>query len=110
MRQFGDQSITESRQDDFYLAQNESTDGERQDHLTVRLLVIIPCFNEQNTVVGLLTHVLATLPASQIIFLDDSSTDASLKLLMPVATDMCIEIPRATENQGKVATFRTVLE
>ncbi len=110
MRQFGDQSLAESRPDDFYSNEAESTALKRQVDVTTRLSVIVPCFNEQNTVVALLTQLRAALPSSQIVFVDDGSTDQSLNLVTLVAADVCVEIAKISENRGKGAAVRLGLE
>ena len=81
-----------------------------QDELTKRLSVIVSCYNEQNTVAELLIRVRAALPFSQIIVVDDGSTDESHWRISQVASKLCLEVMRLPANRGKGAAVRHGLE
>jgi len=73
---------------------------------TSKLTVIIPCFNEAATVVELLRRVRLALPDSQIIIVDDASTDGSDTLIHSVATEQNVEPIYCKTNGGKGSAFR----
>ncbi len=74
-----------------------------------RLSVIVPCYNEAPTVVELLRRVRAALPLSQIIVVDDGSTDGSPLELRSVVSELHVETCLLPENRGKGAAFRAGL-
>lgn len=74
------------------------------------LSVLIPVYNEKNTVLELLRRVEAvTLPVErQIIIVDDASTDGTRELLSGLG-DRAVVL-RHERNRGKGAAIRTALE
>jgi glycosyltransferase involved in cell wall biosynthesis len=77
----------------------------------VRLLtIVIPVFNEQQTVASLLRSVLdAPLPGDvsrEVVVVDDASTDGTAAALAPFATDERVRILRQARNRGKGAALR----
>jgi dolichol-phosphate mannosyltransferase len=71
-----------------------------------RLSVVIPVFNERETIAEALRRVKAAPLEKEIIVVDDASTDGSLDLL---ASDSEIRLFRHLENQGKGSAIRTAL-
>lgn len=72
------------------------------------LTVVIPCFNEVETVGLLLQKVRASAGAdAQIIVVDDSSTDGTLKLLQGEYRDLINVLEHHKINRGKGAALRT---
>jgi glycosyltransferase involved in cell wall biosynthesis len=75
------------------------------------LSVIIPCFNEQQTLKCCLERVLAIADgalALQIIIVDDGSTDQSLSVARELAqAHPEVSVLRHERNQGKGAALRT---
>jgi glycosyltransferase involved in cell wall biosynthesis len=82
------------------------------------LSVVIPAFNEERTIVAVLDRVRAVSVVSQIVVVDDCSSDATRALLhhyllaqrrtsTPSAPVLCV-VHHAT-NQGKGAAIRTGL-
>src|SRR6478752_2047293 len=77
------------------------------------LSVLIPVYNEENTVAALLESVLAApLPAGmglEIIAVDDASRDSSSEILLEYAERYpnIIRLFRHEQNQGKGAAIRT---
>jgi len=76
----------------------------------IKLSVVIPCYNEGNTLAECLQRVLAIIDqnlALEIIVVDDASGDQSAK----IAADQALAHPeikvlRQTKNQGKGAALR----
>lgn len=71
-----------------------------------RLSVIIPVYNERETIAEALRRVKAVPIEKEIIVVDDASTDGSLELL---ARDAEIRLLRHPENRGKGSAIRTAL-
>jgi glycosyltransferase involved in cell wall biosynthesis len=73
----------------------------------MRLSVIIPCFNERRTLPSIIERVqAATDPATEIIVVDDGSTDGSPTVLRDLASAQ-VKIVRHERNQGKGAAINT---
>jgi glycosyltransferase involved in cell wall biosynthesis len=70
------------------------------------LSVIVPCYNEQATILDLLGRVLASPWVAQVVVVDDGSTDRSRELLAGV-TDPRVEVVLQPHNMGKGAALRT---
>jgi glycosyltransferase involved in cell wall biosynthesis len=71
------------------------------------LSVIIPVFNEKNTLGTILGRVQATRLANEIILVDDGSTDGTRDLLSQLDGHEGIRVILHTKNQGKGAAVRT---
>jgi glycosyltransferase involved in cell wall biosynthesis len=70
------------------------------------LSVVVPCFDEEATIVELLQRVLASPWVAEVIVVDDGSTDDTLSRARSVVDDrlVIVEQPR---NMGKGAALRT---
>ena len=76
--------------------------------LRVKLSVIIPVYNERETVEQIVREVLAVELADEIILVDDGSTDGTRELYpMIVALDDTIQVHLHEQNKGKGAAVRT---
>lgn len=75
------------------------------------LTVIVPVYNERNTVVEVLRRIRAVELAvpKEIIVVDDGSTDGTAKVLSALE-DSTVRIIRHAENRGKGAAIRSGLE
>jgi glycosyltransferase involved in cell wall biosynthesis len=72
------------------------------------LSVVIPVYNEQNTIREILRLVRAVPIRKQIILVDDSSTDGTREILKELAeTEPDLTIAFHDKNQGKGAALRT---
>lgn len=72
------------------------------------LSVVVPCFNEEGTVVDLLERVRAAgLGDLEIIVVDDGSTDGTVKVLESQAVHLYDKLIRHDRNQGKGAALRS---
>jgi glycosyltransferase involved in cell wall biosynthesis len=67
--------------------------------------VIIPCFNEQNTIFEVVSKVLLQENVSEVLVVDDFSTDNSLAALEKIV-DPRLRILKQSRNYGKGAAIR----
>lgn len=68
--------------------------------------MVVPCFNEQNTVLTLLERVLASPWVHEVVVVDDGSGDATPQRLATV-TDPRVRVICHPHNRGKGAALRT---
>jgi glycosyltransferase involved in cell wall biosynthesis len=75
--------------------------------LTISLSVVIPCFNEENTIEKVLRAV-RKLPITplEIIVVDDASTDSSLKVIEEQCAGLVDKLILCDTNKGKGAALR----
>ena len=61
--------------------------------MTPELSIIVPVYNEAATLRTIMTALMQTCPEAQIIYVDDGSSDGSLKILHAMArpTDLVVE-------------------
>lgn len=69
------------------------------------LSVVVPCYNEETTIVTLLERVLASPYVAEVLVVDDASTDSTLALARSV-TDARIQLFSQPRNMGKGAALR----
>ena len=70
------------------------------------LTAVVPCYNEEATVLTLLDRVCASPWIYEVIVVDDGSTDTTRDLLATV-TDSRVRVILQPRNQGKGAALRT---
>ncbi len=75
--------------------------------MTLKLSVIIPCYNEQKTVAEIIRRVRAVNLAHEIIVVDDGSTDGSRDALAQVEKGNDLKVILHDRNMGKGAAVRT---
>ncbi len=75
--------------------------------MKLKLSVIIPCYNEHETIEQILNAVKAVNLAYEILIVDDGSTDGTRDLLRSMAPDPLVKIIYHDKNQGKGAAVRT---
>jgi glycosyltransferase involved in cell wall biosynthesis len=74
------------------------------------LTVIVPVYNEVNTLETILDRVCDSPVDKQIIVVDDGSTDGTAELIKRLADWSPIEVHFHEQNRGKGAAIRTALE
>ncbi len=70
------------------------------------LSVVVPCFNEEGTVLALIKRVTESPWVGQVIVVDDGSTDATKEILATI-DDPLVTVELHSVNQGKGAALRT---
>jgi glycosyltransferase involved in cell wall biosynthesis len=72
------------------------------------LSVVMPVFNEADTIASIVKTVLAQRPVQQLVIVDDCSTDGTWEKLQPLAqNEPRIKLTHHPFNQGKGAALRT---
>ncbi len=72
------------------------------------LAVVMPVYNEADTVTEVVNLVLAQRPVQQLVIVDDASTDGTWEKLQTLAGGKpTIQLARHPHNQGKGAALRT---
>ena len=79
-------------------------DGGHEDAL---LSVVIPVYNERNTLAEILRRVRAAPMVKEIILVDDGSTDGTRELLAGMTGEPDLRILFHPENRGKGAALKT---
>jgi len=72
----------------------------------LKLSVIIPCYNEKDTIKEIVAQVLDVGLAYEIIIIDDGSTDGTRDLLPALESDI-VKVILKEHNQGKGAAVST---
>jgi glycosyltransferase involved in cell wall biosynthesis len=72
----------------------------------VKLSVVIPVYNEKNTVIQLLNRVRSVDIPKEIIIVDDCSTDGTRRILQDLPVSVHQKIVLQPQNQGKGAALR----
>jgi glycosyltransferase involved in cell wall biosynthesis len=67
--------------------------------------VVVPCFNEETTILRLLDRVLESPWVAEIVVVDDGSTDRSCELLATVSDERVLVFQQPS-NRGKGAALR----
>jgi glycosyltransferase involved in cell wall biosynthesis len=81
-------------------ALNEDALGDNRMHLSV----IIPCYNEKNTIEEIVKRVHASAPEAEILIVDDGSTDGTREILPRLAG---VRVILHEKNRGKGAAIHT---
>jgi len=78
------------------------------DEIEPCLTVVMPVYNEQDTVARVIKAVLAQRPVQELIVVDDGSQDGTCNQIEPLAqVEPRIKFMRHEVNQGKGAALRT---
>ena len=73
----------------------------------MKLSVVIPCYNERETIQDIVRAVKASPDEKEIIIVDDCSTDGTRDILRSTISDQVDKIVFHEVNQGKGAALRT---
>lgn len=73
----------------------------------MRISVVIPAFNEEATISRILKRVIETQVASEIIIVDDGSTDSTPKIIKDFQQNHIVRIITLPKNEGKGAAVST---
>lgn len=78
--------------------------------ITDRVSIVIPVYNEENTI-GLVVSRVASLPLnSEIVIVDDCSTDGTREILSKLEGVQGLKVVLKEQNEGKGAALRTGFE
>jgi glycosyltransferase involved in cell wall biosynthesis len=72
-----------------------------------KLSIVIPVYNEQETIATVLTRVAALPVRKEIVIVDDCSTDNTGEILKRLSEINDVVVIRKTKNEGKGAALRT---
>ena len=77
--------------------------------MPIHLSVIIPCYNEHQTIAEILKRVRASAPEAEIVVVDDGSTDGTRDILRDVVDghQPGVRVIYHERNQGKGAAIHT---
>jgi len=84
-----------------------STAGARNSSKTLKLSVIIPVFNERNTIREIVKRVMDSPSVNEIVIVDDGSTDGTRDILEDLKSNKMIRVILHKANIGKGAAVRT---
>jgi glycosyltransferase involved in cell wall biosynthesis len=73
----------------------------------MNLSIVIPVYNEKNTIRDIVNRVKAVSLEKEIIVVDDRSTDGTQEVLRQLAEDGSVRMFSHDRNQGKGAALRT---
>ncbi len=76
----------------------------------MKLSVIIPVYNEEKTLLEILSRVRETPFEKEIVLVDDCSVDRSREILQGLEQDPDVQVFYHSVNQGKGAALRTGIE
>jgi glycosyltransferase involved in cell wall biosynthesis len=78
-----------------------------EEETRVKVSVIIPCYNERETIEDVIRRVREVGVASEIVVVDDGSTDGSREILQSLPKEDGLRVIYHEKNQGKGAAVRT---
>lgn len=76
----------------------------------MKLSVLIPVYNEKNTIQEIVKRVKDTGLVYEIVIVDDGSTDGTRDLLKDIEQDPMVRVILHEKNAGKGAALRTALQ
>lgn len=76
----------------------------------MKLSVVIPAYNEVETIRGIVARVSSTPYEKEILIVDDCSKDGTRKILKEMENEQDIRVFYHTVNRGKGAALRTAFE
>jgi glycosyltransferase involved in cell wall biosynthesis len=76
----------------------------------MKLSVLIPVYNEKNTIREIVRRVLATGRVYEIVIVDDGSKDGTRDILAEMDGKDCVRVVLHQKNAGKGAALRTAIQ
>ncbi|MBE9529400.1 MAG: glycosyltransferase family 2 protein, partial [Proteobacteria bacterium] len=73
----------------------------------MKITVVMPAYNEEQYIEAIVERVLATGIPSELVIVDDYSTDSTPAILKTITEDERIKVCFHTKNMGKGAALRT---
>ena len=85
------------------------------DKKSVKLSILIPCYNERNTIEEVLNKIIVSLKNYnflnyEIIIVDDSSSDGTSEILKRIEATDKIKVYYHKKNSGKGGALHTAIE
>ena len=75
---------------------------------TTKISIIIPCYNEENTIHKIIDAVIvASIPSKEVVIVDDCSTNGTREILKKQIAPLVDKIIYQDKNKGKGAALRT---
>ena len=78
--------------------------------MTSSIIVVLPAYNEEANIAGLLRRILGSLtdaqPGFSVIVVDDGSSDGTAQILEELRAELPLTVERHERNQGLGATLR----
>lgn len=90
--------------------EKRSAQQENRPQLALKVSVLIPVFNERETIGTIVNRVLDTGIASEVVIVDDASTDGTRDVLIEIGKRPGIRVIMHGFNKGKGAALHTALE
>ena len=76
----------------------------------LKLSIVIPVYNEQDTIVTVVSRVAALPIRKEIVIVDDCSTDKTAEILAELKDIQDVQIIRKDQNAGKGAALQTAFQ
>ena len=73
----------------------------------MKLSIIIPCYNEKNTILKIISKILKIKISKEIIIVDDGSTDGTRNIIESKIKNKCIKKIYHKKNLGKGAAIKS---
>lgn len=75
-----------------------------------RVSVVMPAYNEERTIAGMIERVLRQKSVDMLILVNDGSTDATLKIMDSFSKDPRVTVVKGSRNMGKGHAVRAGLK
>ena len=66
-----------------------------------KIAVIVPCYNEEKSVVAVIDELLSVLPSAKIYVFDNNSTDKSVALVCEKIAQLSADLEQNAQNSTK---------